>query len=229
MKFRKSAMPFIRLFRYDGIASEAGDSRKGGYFMEYIIISNTKIKIMLTQKELDKYNIDGESLSIANEDQRLALRRVLNDACRQSGFNSSASRLMVQMFPAKRGGCEIFVTRLDGSSCGSCGCVLGDVCSDEGAVEENCACFTFYSFKGLNAVCRHLHNTGYSGDSDIYISEGGVYYLILSKSTLSDSAYTRLSFINEFAKSATDGVPGYIYEHGRPVCEGNAVEIIGKL
>lgn len=79
MKFRKSAMPFIRLFRYDGIASEAGDSRKGGYIMEYIIISNTKIKIMLTQKELDKYNIDGESLSIANEDQRLALRRVLND------------------------------------------------------------------------------------------------------------------------------------------------------
>lgn len=202
---------------------------KARYFMEYIIISDTKIKIMLTQKELDKYNIDSESFSIGNEEQRLAFRKVLNDACRQSGFDSSASRLMVQMYPAKRGGCEIFVTRLDGTSCGAYSCVFGDIYNEGSTNNEKCACFTFRTFKGLNAVCRHLLNTGYSGDSDIYISEGGVYYLILIGSTLSDNAYTRLSFINEFAKSTMDDIPGYIYEHGRLVCEKNAVETIGSI
>lgn len=197
--------------------------------MEYIIISDTKIKIMLTQRELDKYNIDSESFGIGSEDQRLALRRVLNDACRQSGFDSSASRLMVQMYPAKKGGCEIFVTRLEGSSCGVCGCVLGEGHGDGDVYNDGCACFSFVSFKGLNAVCRHLHNTGYSGDSDIYISDGGLYYLILGKCHSSAGSYNRFSFINEFARTAFDGVPGYVFEHSRPICEGNAVEVIGRL
>lgn len=197
--------------------------------MEYIIISDTKIKIMLTQKELDKYKIDSESFSIGNEEQRLAFRKILNDACTQSGFDGSASRLMVQMYPAKRGGCEIFVTRLDSAASTTNNCIFGGIYKKCEKAKEKSMCFLFRSFTGLNAVCRHLHNVGYSGDSDIYVSDNGVYYLILDTSPASDNKYSQLSFINEFAKGSMDEIPAYIYEHGRLVCEKNAVELIGRL
>ena len=81
--------------------------------MELIIISDKKMKIMLTEKELYRYNLDSENFSLENDAQRHAFRRVLNDACRQSGFENKHSRLMVQMYPGKKGGCEIFVTRME--------------------------------------------------------------------------------------------------------------------
>lgn len=197
--------------------------------MEYIIISDTKIKIMLTQKELDKYNIDSEDFSIGNEEQRTAFRKVLNDACMQSGFDSSSSRLMVQMYPAKKGGCEIFVTRLDSSSCGLHNCIFSNLYDDGTRTSKKGVCFSFQSFAGLNAVCRHLHNIGYNGDSDIYAADNGVYYLILDESGLSENSYTHLSFINEYAKRSMNDIPGYIYEHGRLICEKNAISLIGRL
>ena len=54
--------------------------------MELIIISDKKMKIMLTEKELSRYNLDSENFSMENDSQRHAFRRLLNDACKQSGF-----------------------------------------------------------------------------------------------------------------------------------------------
>ena len=153
----------------------------------------------------------------------------MNDACVQSGFDGSTSRLMVQMYPAKRGGCEIFVTRLDSSPCGTQSCIFGNIYNEKTEAKTKSICFSFRSFTRLNAVCRHLHNIGYSGDSDIYVSDSGVYYLILDGSPLSENKYSVLSFVNEFAKSSMDEIPGYIYEHGRLVCEKNAVNLIGQI
>jgi adapter protein MecA 1/2 len=197
--------------------------------MEYIIISDTKIKITLTQKELDKYNIDSEDFSIGNEEQRIAFRKVLNDACMQSGFDSSSSRLMVQMYPAKRGGCEIFVTRLDSSSSDLHNCIFSNVCNDSREASKKGICFSFQSFERLNAVCRHLRNIGYNGDSDVYAADNGVYYLILNEGRLPENSFTHLSFINEYAKRSMNDIPGYIFEHGRLICEKNAISLIGRL
>ena len=194
--------------------------------MEYIVISETRIKIMLTQKELLKYNIDSEDFSITNEEQRCALRRILNDACKQSGFSSDSSRLMVQMYPARRGGCEIFVTRLCDSAVGQCPSFGGEISLAEPS--GSCACFGFSDFGELNAVCRQLHHTGYRGDSDVYLSDGGTYYLILA-GIAHQCGYSKFSFIREFAKSASDELPGYIFEHGRVICEGDAVGRIGRI
>ena len=204
--------------------------------MEFIIISESKLKIMLSQKDLDKYNIDGENFSICNDTQRHAFRHVLNDACKQSGFEGNTSRLMVQMYPSKRGGCEIFVTKLD----------IADqrtrseqkkrkdtqtiICDPE---ESGVLCYSFSEFSHLNTVCKQLKQSLYCGTSKAYADRSGAYYLILEPcdcQNASPKQYSALSFIDEFAKRSDPGrAIAYIEEHGKVICREDAVEKIGSL
>lgn len=205
--------------------------------MEFIIISDNKMKIMLTQKDLDKYSIDGENFSICNDTQRHAFRHMLNDACRKSGFEGNASRLMVQMYPCKRGGCEIFVTKLDGTDRyaeqdqekrGSAErSLFGDI--------SQCGifCYSFSEFSHLNTVCRQLRQSSFLGKSSIYADKSGSYYLILEPRDPRKAAgngYGTLSFIDEFAvRSDPAKTIAYIEEYGKPICREGAVEQIGVL
>ncbi len=194
--------------------------------MEFIIISDSKMKITLTQKELDIYNIDSESFSIGNDAQRHAFRKVLNDACKKSGFDGDYSRLMVQMYPAKRGGCEIFVTRLDPKE---------ESRKDAKATykkkkeEFGEVCFCFSGFHELTSVCKQLLISGFSEKSSLYRSECGAYYLVIEGIPETEEDYTPFSFIREFSKSTSQTPVCYLTEYCKPVCEVNAVETIGNL
>ncbi len=205
--------------------------------MEFIIISDSKMKIMLTQKDLDKYNIDGENFSICNDTQRHAFRHVLNDACRQSGFEGNTSRLMVQMYPSKRGGCEIFVTKLDAID----RCSQNDrkkkkeveKCLPVETAQNGILCYSFSEFSHLITVCRQLKRGAFYGKSSVYADRGGAYYLILEPHStdkgLTDG-YCTLSFIDEFAGRSDPGrTIAYIEEYGKVICREAAVEQIGVL
>ena len=80
--------------------------------MELIVISHTKIKIMLAPMDMKLYELSPCSLDASNERTRSALRRILADADRESGFDTEGERLFVQLYASKDGGCEIFVTKL---------------------------------------------------------------------------------------------------------------------
>lgn len=202
--------------------------------MELIIISDKKMKIMLTEKELNRYNINSDSFSMSNDAQRHAFRRVLNDACKQSGFESKSSRLMVQMYPSKKGGCEIFVTRIEGDddfkrAPSPPRNALDMTCYD---TPDDVACFSFDKFSHLNTVCKQLIISKFSGKSSIYISTDGTYYLVLSsfpsKNQL-NTPYTELSFITEFAKVTDICTLSYVEDYCKKICSSDAVLVIGNL
>ncbi len=203
--------------------------------MELVIISDKKMKIMLTQKELDRYNIDSESFSITNDAHRHAFRRLLNDACKQSGFENNAARLMVQMYPAKKGGCEIFVTKMESSEApskrpSSPSPISLDIECYE--TSDDAACYCFDTFSHLNSVCRQLVTSRFKGKSDAYVSTSGTYYLILSKFHSKRSIgqpYNNLSFINEFTVSSGLGSIPYVQEYCKLICKDKAVDVLGML
>ena len=76
--------------------------------MELILISNSKLKIMLSAEDMKRYNIecDGETAL------RRGFKPVLDMARRDCGFESEGGRLLVQVFPSRGGGCEMFITRV---------------------------------------------------------------------------------------------------------------------
>ncbi|MBE6685098.1 MAG: adaptor protein MecA [Ruminococcaceae bacterium] len=78
--------------------------------MELILISNTKLKIMLDESDMRKYHIGNES-DCADSGTRKAIRSLLERARDQIGFNTEGEEIFVQLYTSKRGGCELFVTK----------------------------------------------------------------------------------------------------------------------
>lgn len=88
--------------------------------MELILISNSKLKIMLNESDMKQYNISDET-DCAEISARRAIRRLLERAKLQTGFNTEDSEIFVQLYTSKNGGCELFVTKssLENESKGS--------------------------------------------------------------------------------------------------------------
>ena len=78
--------------------------------MELILISNTKLKIMLNENDMRTYRINSET-DCAEPATRRAIRSLLECAREQIGFNTEGSEIFVQLYTSKRGGCELFVTK----------------------------------------------------------------------------------------------------------------------
>lgn len=78
--------------------------------MELILISNTKLKIMLDEEDMRKYNIGTDS-DCSGGATRRAIRSLLECAKEQIGFNTTGEEIFVQLYASKRGGCELFVTK----------------------------------------------------------------------------------------------------------------------
>jgi len=95
--------------------------------MELIVISHTKIKIMLTRPDMARYELTTAHIDSTDERTRCAVRHILADADKQVGFDTEGQRLFVQFFASKDGGCEIFVTKLGKNT---------DVCQSIDAREE---------------------------------------------------------------------------------------------
>ena len=78
--------------------------------MELILISNTKLKIMLDESDMKKYHIGGEDDAVGGSTGK-AIRSLLECARDQIGFNTDGVEIFVQLYASKKGGCELFVTK----------------------------------------------------------------------------------------------------------------------
>lgn len=80
--------------------------------MELIVIDPTRLKIMLTEPDMRRYDLSCGTLDCTDEETRRTFRRIIEDARLRSGFDTAGQQLFVQLFTSKDGGCEIFVTKL---------------------------------------------------------------------------------------------------------------------
>lgn len=78
--------------------------------MELILISNTKLKIMLDESDMKEYRI-GNDCDCAEPETRKAIRSLLDKARSEVGFNTDGSEIFVQLYTSRKGGCELFITK----------------------------------------------------------------------------------------------------------------------
>ena len=78
--------------------------------MELILISDTKLKIMLDEEDMKKYRISGDS-DCPEATTGQAIRSLLEFAGQRVGFKTEGEELFVQLYASKHGGCELFVTK----------------------------------------------------------------------------------------------------------------------
>ena len=203
--------------------------------MEFILISDSKLKVMLTKSDLDEFDICAEDLDYSNTETKRMFWDIIGRAKKSVGFNCDGMQVLVQLYTSRDGGCEMFVSKL-GASCRA---------QEDGELPEmrykplykqeratyRTGAFGFDSLEWLISVCKRLCSIGYSGESSAYLGDDRRFYLFLNG--LDAAGYLRVdeySFISEYGSSEnTEATIGYLYEHGKLLREKDAVEILAAL
>lgn len=195
--------------------------------MELIRIGDSKLKIMLTAQDMARYAITPEALDYENTETRRAVWQILDEAKQQTGFDAASDRVLIQVYPSRAGGCELYVTKVLPQTAGNHTAVtprLSD--SDRAGV---------YAFSGLSetlSVCRMLLRSGYSGESTAYVGADGRYYLVIRERVGEGCAPSAFYCpAEEYGEKVAGGSQklAYIKEHGQCLCPSQAVERLAAL
>ena len=216
--------------------------------MELIRIGDSKLKITLTSDDMTQYDLDCDTMDYDNTETRKAFWEILDHAKHITGFDAAGDRVFVQLYPSKKGGCEMYVTK------------LGMVCAEkregermrapmsrpagetrhavaacpqplESRERDRMGAYRFEGLESLLRVCRQLTARGYDAHSSAYRDEKKRYYLLLcERASAFGVPCGEYSFIAEFGTPENpETVRLYISEHGTPICEGNAVATLARF
>ena len=197
--------------------------------MEIIMIGEHKLKLMLAREELSTFDLDGAHLDCGRVESKRMLRNILKYLKEQVGFQTDGYRVLVQLFPSRDGGCELFITRMAEPS--SCEWRDAEEDADGEPPPEKMEIFSFDRLEWLILVCRRLIDLGYAGDSDAYISDDRRFYLLLQGAD--SHRYLPLneySFISEYGQEESyQAMENFLCEHGKRLCAVDAVARLGVL
>ena len=199
--------------------------------MEIILISESKLKVMLTAEDLQGFEICAEILDYGNTETKRMLWDVLGRAKRSVGFDTDGHRVLVQLYPSRDGGCELFITRLGRLPCNEAPENAVIAAKAHTRPRAGGSAFGFDTMERLLAVCRRLASLPYEGESEAYLGDDRRCYLFLSEPDL--SSYLPLdeySFIEEYGTvENVSALRHFVGEHARPICETGAIACLSRF
>lgn len=205
--------------------------------MELILISDNKLKIMLTEEDMFRYEICAESIDYDNTETRRAFWQILDEAKHRTGFDAASERVFVQVYPSRGGGCEMYVTKLGAATPiheGEPKKLIADT-HNRTKIRGRTIIYLFKSFEALATVCRRLKEMRYSDESAAYAErEGDGYFLTLTEqmpTVLSKrTSVGEYSFIEEYGKRKLGALEAaYIKEHCICIEAHDAVGVLAEL
>ncbi|MBQ4137632.1 MAG: adaptor protein MecA [Clostridia bacterium] len=199
--------------------------------MELIMINSEKIKIMLTREDMVRYDIRMYSPGHTGSAIKEAFAQVLEDVRSQTGFDTLSKRTVLQVYPSRDGGCEVYLTKL--------GTGTGDKRYDTKTADEckhtipkpdtrhfEDAVFAFDELYTVLDACRMLNNDGYDRPSSLYVCNEK-YYLFLKTQARIKPGFDELIRLLDFSKRIGGRITkAYITEHGEPLVPENAVYLL---
>ena len=185
--------------------------------MELLRVNELKLKITLTPEDMERFELQCDSMDYANAETKRAFREILEETGLQPEFDSAHGRIMIQVFPSKDGGCEMFITRLpeDGDSSGA-------QPMPRLPVGKNCIFdYKFIEQKTLLQACCALNARGYSGESAVFLDERETYHLLLRGNDI--------PFLTEFSDTRTTCYDPSVYQRYKCLLEHSAIAVLAAL
>lgn len=207
--------------------------------MDLVLISSTKLKILLSPVDMAAYSLTCDNIDYDNTETRRAFWDILDVAKHKTGFDAASDRVFIQVYPLKSGGCEMYVTKLIKRE--------ENIQQDEIKLYEKkknryspvslsvendpsehneCDVYSFKEFYNMLDACRQLILRGYNKNSSIWIDENiSRYYLTVEKNEEIPSC-----FLNEYGTRHSENTAyTYITEHCRCICKNKAAEMMASL
>jgi len=190
--------------------------------VEFKLVSENKLKIALTNEDIESMDITLDEMEYDNTKfTKRVFWEIFDKAKRQTGFDAPADKTEVTV-DKKADGCIIFVTKK----------VIPK--SDPYIYEKRYKKYTglkkkrlLYMFENsetLFEACRQLILIGYNGKSDIFADEGK-YYLYIE-----DSGEQVLDLISEYGSFINNPFFSfYLDEHAKKIISADAVKTFSEI
>ena len=196
--------------------------------MDVLRINESKIKIMLTEAEVKTFGLDSVGDDYNNAQIKKQVWGILDTVKREYGFDHTRGKLLIQFYPSKDGGAELFVTVLG---------IMPKSKEEYIARSDNVTVldsrkriYFFENFADLLQAAKAVSGTKSIRHSELFWNKDEGYYL-----EIEERGSSRLGHICEFAilSEFADTVPKdrypYITERADKLTDGNAVAILARL
>lgn len=200
--------------------------------MEWIRIGSHKLKITLSAEDAARYALNCQEEGCADTVTGSRLRKILTDVEQETGFEANDDRIYIQMYPSKTGGCELFVTRMglavsvdpkDGSP------LPQDAAEKPPLPKKRTCALRFTELEPLLSLCRRMAKD-YTGESCIRQDDSGHWWLLLTKRNAEKSARELFRFAREYGQwEDADRAQIFLSEHGKTICDSNAVQTFARF
>lgn len=189
--------------------------------MEFLNISDTKLKVTLTKEECRTYHID-TARSDSYSDIKHAIKEIISIAGDRCGFRAGGDRLLVQIYPMPDSSCELFVTRLARLSRRD----RAELCATDGIalIEQKRGVYRFSTLTDMQKAVSAVYRDGIN--SDLYLDDLGRYY-IHAVEDLTDSISELEAFV-EFGERLQSLPIAVLSEYGTLLIKGNAIDKIHR-
>ena len=195
--------------------------------MEVLLISDSKLKIMLTEEDMKKYDLKNEEIDYDNTHTRRALWEILDEAKEKTGFDAASDKILIQLYPSKDGGCELFVTKLG---------LIPPLAEKNitrstrvAMLSSRQAIYRFDTLAEMILATKAIKGADTLRGSDAYYSDDGDYYLFIEERGGKSSAVSEFSRILEYGEHVSSDMRHYISEHAKKIAAGDAVGILSAL
>ena len=190
----------------------------GGFLMKFEKITDTKIRITLSLRDMQLNNISVENVLANSADSQKLLETIITRAEKKLGFKTEDSKLLVEAIAPSNEECIFTITKL----------------LDEKICIKNCAysfIFKFDHFDDFINLCTFLNNFSYLHLKDFsknfsLIFYNGTYYLqaLNAENFTIVLDYMRTIF-TEFGKDVSNsaGIAGILNEYGKVIFSKNAI------
>lgn len=201
-------------------------------------ISETQIKFVLSQKDLEERGIRMEELSSATAKTQSLFREMMEQAMEECSFTAENTPLMIEAVPVAYEGIMVIVTKLPEGETGEAPMTLftqhkdprrfkktGFIDHSESSPDDGNLCI--YSFTALDDVIdvsARLYGS-YAGNSDLFKHQGK-YFLVLQNSGETDLDLVLGEYGQKHVSSALSKY--YLVEHGEKMLMKHAVDTLAE-
>ena len=178
--------------------------------MDFLVVSDSKLKIMMSRDDMKKYGIDGDNIDYDNPKIRRSFWRILDAARNECGFEASGDKVLIQFYPSKDGS-EIFVTKLGVISSGAERTIAKS--SKVAMLSTRRTVYKFSSFSSLVCAAKIIEAEECERPPRAYFDERDAYYIIADERRGLVGRASEISPLNEYGREIPENLAAYISEH----------------